>query len=237
MRRWIFCLWVLLGWVGACAAQSSEAEVRKAFQARYPGITVESVARTPMSGIWEIYANGIVLYTDEKVNYLIAEGRMVDAKTRTDLTAERLRKLQAVAFDTLPLNNAFKMVRGSGKRQVAYFADPNCGFCKKFEQELLTAKDVTIHVFLYPILSNDSVEKAKSVWCSKDRAKAWTEWMHKNVVPAAASSCDNPIEAILKYGQQKGISGTPTLIFADGTRIPGMIPSADFNKLLDSTAK
>ena len=226
-----------MGWVGVCAAQTSEDDVRKAFQARYPGITVESVARTPMAGIWEIYANGIVLYTDEKVNYLIAEGRLVDAKTRTDLTAERMRKLQAIAFDNLPLNNAFKMVRGNGKRKIAYFADPNCGFCRKFEQELQNAKDVTIHIFLYPILSNDSVEKAKSVWCSKDRAKAWSEWMLKNVVPTAPSNCDNPIEALVKFGQQKGIGGTPTLIFADGTRVPGMIPAADLNKLLDSTSK
>jgi thiol:disulfide interchange protein DsbC len=216
---------------------ANETEVRKAFQARYPGIVVESVARTPMAGIYEIYANGIVLYADEKVNYLIAEGRLVDARTRTDLTAERLRKLQAIAFDTLPLNQAFKVVRGNGKRQVAYFADPNCGFCKKFETELLNVKDATIHVFLYPVLSRDSVEKARSVWCSKDRAKAWADWMQRNVVPTADSSCDNPIDALVKYGQQKGISGTPTLIFADGTRVPGMIPAADFNKLLDAATK
>ncbi|RPI42455.1 MAG: DsbC family protein [Betaproteobacteria bacterium] len=233
----MIALSVVAGWAGACAAQASEAEVRKAFEARYPGVEVESVTRTPMQGIFEIYANGIVLYADEKVNYLIAEGRLVDAKTRTDLTAERLRKLQAIGFDALPLNDAFTMVRGSGKRRVAYFADPNCGFCKKFERELLNAKDVTIHVFLYPILSNDSMEKARSVWCSKDRAKAWNDWMLKNVVPTAASSCDNPIDRVVKFGRQRGIGGTPTLIFADGTRVPGMIPAGDFNKLLDATAK
>ena len=230
--------WCLLAsCAGSGTAHASEAEVRKAFQSRYPGIPVESVTRTPMPGIFEIYANGIVLYADEKVNYLIAEGRLVDAKTRTDLTAERLRKLQAVAFDSLPLAHAFKMVRGSGKRQVAYFADPNCGFCKKFEQELQNVKDVTIHVFLYPVLSKDSVEKARSVWCSNDRAKAWSDWMLKNIVPMAPSNCDNPIDSVLKFGQQRGIGGTPTLIFADGTRVPGMMPAADFNKLLDSASK
>jgi thiol:disulfide interchange protein DsbC len=236
MFRSMRCL-LLCGAMVSAAANASESEVRKAFQQRYPGIQVESVARTPMAGIFEIYANGIVLYVDEKVNYLIAEGRLVDARSRTDLTAERLRKLQAVSFDSLPLNAAFKIVRGNGKRQVAYFADPNCGFCKKFERELLEAKDVTIHLFLYPILSNDSMEKARSVWCSKDRAKAWTEWMLKNVVPTAPSSCDTPIDSIVAFGRQKGIGGTPTLIFADGTRVPGMIPAADVNKLLDATAK
>ena len=237
MKKWVIVLSLVAGWMGTAGVHASEAEVRKAFQARYPGIPVESVATTPLPGIFEIYANGIVLYADEKVNYLIAEGRLVDAKTRTDLTAERLRKLQAIAFDALPLNHAFKMVRGSGKRQVAYFADPNCGFCKKFEKELLNVKDVTIHVFMYPVLSNDSVEKARSVWCSKDRAKAWNDWMLKNVVPTAASTCDNPIDKLVQFGQQRGIGGTPTLIFADGTRVPGMIPAADFNKLLDAASK
>jgi len=237
VKKWVIALLVVAGWMGSSVAYASEAAVQKAFEARYPGVEVKSVAQTPMPGIFEIYANGIMLYVDEKVDYLIAEGRLVDARTRTDLTAERLRKLQAVAFDGLPLKDAFTMVRGNGKRQVAYFADPNCAFCKKFERELLNAKDVTIHVFLYPILSKDSVEKARSVWCSEDRAKAWTEWMLKNVVPMAASSCDTPIDRVVKFGRERGIGGTPTIIFADGTRVPGMIPAADLNKLLDATAK
>jgi len=221
---------------GSVGAQNVEAEVRKAMQVRYPGIPVESVAKTPIAGIFEVYANGVVLYTDKDVNYVIAEGRLVDAKTRTDLTAERLRKLQAIPFESLPLAQAFKVVRGNGKRKLAYFADPNCGYCKKFEQELMNAKDVTIHVFLLPILSPDSADKARAVWCSKDKAKTWNDWMLKGVVPPTPTgNCETPIDKIVQYGQQKGIAGTPTLIFADGSRMPGMIPVADLNKLLDSS--
>jgi thiol:disulfide interchange protein DsbC len=219
----------------SAAAQNVEAEVRKAMQTRYPGISVESVAKTPMPGIFEVYANGAVLYTDKDVNYIIAEGRLVDTKTRTDLTAERLRRLQALPFDSLPLNQSFKVVRGNGKRKLAYFADPNFGFCKKFEQTLLSVKDVTIHVFLYPILSADSVDKAQAVWCSKDKAKTWNDWMQKGVVPQpSAGNCDTPLDKIVQYGQQKGISGTPTLVFADGSRVPGMMPLEDLNKMLDA---
>lgn len=235
MKHWIVGLALAVA-CGTVSAQNVEAEVRKAMQARYPGIPVESVAKTPMAGIFEVYANGVVLYTDKDVNYVIAEGKLVDAKTRTDLTAERLRKLQAIPFDTLPLNQSFKIVRGNGKRKLAYFADPNCGYCKKFEQELLTAKDVTIHVFLYPILSPDSSDKARAVWCSKDKAKAWNDWMQKGVVPPSPTgNCDAPVDKNVQYGQQKGISGTPTLIFPDGSRVPGMIPVADLNKMLDGS--
>jgi thiol:disulfide interchange protein DsbC len=236
VRIWFASLFLVGGLLSA-AAQANEALVRKNMQARYPGITVESVARTPLPGIYEVFANGIILYTDEKVNYLIAEGRLVDVNTRTDLTAERLRKLQAIAFGTLPLNDSFTMVRGSGKRKVAYFADPNCGYCKRFEQELLNVNDITVHVFLYPILSPDSVEKARSVWCSKDRTKAWVDWMQKGVPPTAASTCDTPVEKIVQYGREKGINGTPTLIFADGSRVPGMLSAADLAKMLDAATK
>lgn len=236
MRKLIVCLCVAAGMVSGIA-RASEAEVRKNMQARYPGIPVESVTRSPLPGIYEVYANGAIIYTDEKVNYVFAEGRLVDAKTRTDLTGERMRKLQAIPFDSLPLNQSFKLVRGNGKRKVAYFADPNCGYCKKFEQELLAVNDVTVHVFMFPILSADSVDKARSVWCSKDRAKAWNDWMLKAVVPTAPGNCDTPVDKLVQYGQQKGINGTPTLIFADGSRVPGMIPAAELNKMLDTASK
>ena len=231
----VFCL--VVGMLGA-AAQANEAEVRRNMQARYPGIPVESVARTPLPGIYEVYAGGIVIYTDEKVNYLIAEGRLVDANTRTDLTAERLRKLRAIQFNTLPLNQSFTIVRGNGKRKLAYFADPNCGYCKRFEQDLLSVNDITIHVFLYPILSQDSVEKSRAVWCSKDRAKAWNDWMQKGVAPSAAGNCDSTaVDKVVQYGREKGIQGTPTLILADGSRVPGAIGAADLQKLMDEAAK
>jgi len=222
----------------SAAAQASEAEVRKNMQARYPGIVVESVARTPLPGIYEVYAGGIVLYADEKVNYLIAEGRLVDANTKTDLTAERLRKLRAIPFNALPLNQSFTIVRGNGKRKLAYFADPNCGYCKRFEQDLSTVNDITIHVFLYPILSQDSVDKSRAVWCSKDRVKVWNDWMQKGVAPTTAGTCDTtPVDKVVQYGREKGIQGTPTLILADGSRVPGAIGAADLVKLMDEAAK
>ncbi len=233
MKRSIVWTWVIAATLASGIAAANEAEVRKNMQARYPGIPVESVSPTPMPGIYEVFANGVIIYTDKDVNYVIAEGRLVDAKTRTDLTAERMRKLQAIPFDSLPLQQSFKVVRGNGKRKLAYFTDPNCPYCKRLEQELVNVKDVTLHVFLLPILSNDSVEKARAVWCSKDRAKAWTDLMLKDIAPKAAANCDAPLEKLVQYGQDKGIKGTPTLIFSDGSRVPGTLPAADLSKLLD----
>jgi thiol:disulfide interchange protein DsbC len=221
----------------ADAAPGSEADVKKNMQERYPGIPVESVARTPLPGIYEVYANGVILYTDAKVNYLIADGRLVDANTRTDLTGERLRKLQAIPFDALPLQQSFKVVRGNGKRKLAYFTDPNCPYCKRLEQELANLDDVTLQVFLLPILSADSADKARAVWCAKDPAKAWTDLMLKDVQPPPPpAKCDAPLDRLVAYAQDKGIKGTPTLIFSDGSRVPGVLPAADLNKLIELAA-
>ena len=233
MRNWIASISLAAGLVSA-VAQADEAEVRKNMQARYPGIPVESVTRTPMPGIYEVFANGIIIYTDKNVDYVIAEGRLVDAKTRVDLTSKRLRTLQRISFSSLPLDLTFKLVRGNGKRKIGYFADPNCVYCKKFEQELLSVDDLTVYVFLYPILSQDSFDKAHNVWCSTDRVKTWNDWMQKGVVPKAAENCDSPIDKIVQYGREKRINGTPTLIFTDGSRVPGVIPAAELNKMLDA---
>lgn len=214
-------------------AAASEATVKQAMQKKYPDVQVETVARTPIAGIYEVYAGGTVLYVDENVNYMIVQGRLIDVARRVDLTEERLRVLTAVKFDQLPLDLAFRMVKGNGKRKFAYFTDPNCPFCKRLDQELARVTDVTIYLFLYPILSPDSVEKAKAVWCSKDRGKVYSEMMLNGNPPKTAGTCDTPIEKILAYGRQKGISGTPTLFFADGQRQTGWIPADQIEKLLD----
>ena len=216
---------------GAAAAQSPEAEIRKILQQKFPQDGVESVTRTQMNGIYEVYADGKIFYTDDKGTFIIA-GRMFDTRNWTDLTEERMRKLTAIKFDDIPLNLAFKRVRGNGSRKIAYFADPNCGYCKRFEKELVQLNDVTVYHFLYPILSDDSMVKSKSVWCSPDKLKAWDALMLNNTAPVAAPTCDTPIDKILDFGRRQRITGTPTVFFADGSRVPGAMSLAQLQKQL-----
>lgn len=224
----------------ACAATiagASEATIKAALQKKYPDIAVESVLKTPMAGIFEVYANGQLIYTDEKVAYLFTNASLIDTDNKVNLTEERMNRLTAIRFDQLPLDLAFKKVKGKGTRKLGYFADPNCGYCKRFEQELAKVNDVTVYMFLYPVLGADSLEKSKSVWCSKDRVKAWDDWMFKGITPSAAGTCDTPIEKILAFGRQKNISGTPTMFFADGQRVPGAIPLDQLEQRLVAAAK
>lgn len=215
------------------AAMASEAAVRQALQTRYPNVQVESVTKTPMPGIYEIYADGEILYVDEKANHLIVGGRMIDIGRKADLTAERLRTLSAVKFEQLPLDLAFRKVQGNGARKLAYFTDPNCPYCKQIEPTLNKLENVTIYVFLYPVLGPDSMEKSKAVWCSKDRVKAWDDLMLRGSPPKPAGTCETPIDKIVSFGRRKGITGTPTLFLADGERVRGAIPLEQLRKLVD----
>jgi thiol:disulfide interchange protein DsbC len=219
--------------VAPAAVMASEAAVKQALQTRYPNVQVENVTKTPMPGVYEIYADGEILYVDEKANHLIVGGRMIDVGRKADLTAERLRTLSAVKFEQLPLDLAFRKVQGNGARKLAYFTDPNCPYCKQIEPSLNKLENVTIYVFLYPVLGPDSMEKSKAVWCSKDRVKAWDDLMLRGSPPKAAGTCETPIDKIVSYGKRKGITGTPTLFLADGERVRGAIPLEQLKKLVD----
>ena len=211
---------------------ADEADIKKAMEAKL-GAKVESVTKSGYLGLYEVYSEGNVLYTDEKMTAFIAGGQLIDGKTMKNVTEERMRKLTAIKFSELPLDRAIKQVRGDGKRLLATFEDPNCGYCKRLARDLLKLDNVTIYTFLYPILSEDSLRKSKQIWCSADRAKAWNDWMVEGRAPTAKDDCDTAaITRNQEYGRRLGISGTPTMFFADGERVPGAMPLAKIEQKL-----
>ncbi|CAN5319882.1 DsbC family protein [soil metagenome] len=220
----------------ALAASAGEAEIRKNLAAQIPQFAkIDEVSKAPMPGLYEVRINSTeIYYTDEQGNYLL-QGSLFDVKARKHLTEERTDKLTAIDFDKLPVKDAFKIVRGNGKRQLAVFEDPNCGYCKQFERELATVDNVTIHLFLYPVLGPDSVVKSRNIWCAKDKAKAWSDWMTKGTMPAVAECDTAALQRNREFGQRYNITGTPTLIFTNGTRTPGAIPAAQVEKQLTAS--
>jgi thiol:disulfide interchange protein DsbC len=187
-----------------------------------------------MPGLYEVRVNGAdILYTDAEGNYLI-QGMLIDTKAKANLTEERVEKLTAVPFDQLPFKDAFTIVKGNGKRKLAVFEDPNCGYCKRFERDMQKVNDITIYLFLMPILGADSTEKSRHIWCAKDRAKAWHDMMvNDKIVPRPIGACDSAALARnVEFGRKSRITGTPTLIFANGKRVPGAVAAADVEKLL-----
>ena len=223
---------IALAWPSVSSAD--ESAVREGLRQKYPEIRVDAVAKTPLNAIYEVFADGEIFYVDADVKFLFVKGSMIDVVRRVDLTEERLRVLTAIKFDQLPLDHAFRIVRGNGKRKMAYFPDPNCPYCKRLDQTLATVTDVTVYMFLYPILGPDSQEKAKAIWCSNDRAKVYLDVMLKDAQPKGATRpCQTPMEQILEFGRGKGVNATPTLFFGDGQRVSGAISAEQLNKMLD----
>lgn len=220
----------------AGAAYGDEAAIRMGVQTRFPGLTVESVTKTPFSGIYEVVVGGRIVYTDEKANFFFI-GSLLDTRgaAERDLTAERSAQL-AVQTLRKSTDQAIKRVRGNGKRVMYTFEDPNCGFCKQLQKELTKVTDVTIYTFLWPILSKDSVDKSKVIWCSRDRARAWDEYMLRGAVPQGDGNCETPIDKNKQLAQRFRINGTPAIFFADGSMNGGYLPADQLEQALNSVA-
>ena len=205
-------------------AIADEADVRKGMEARL-GTKVESVTKAGFLGLYEVYADGNIFYTDDKVTAIMVGAQLIDAKSMKNVTEERMRKLTAIKFNELPLDRAIKQVRGDGKRVLATFEDPNCGYCKRLARDLQKLENITIYTFLLPILSEDSVKKSKQIWCSADRAKAWNDWMLDGKTPSGREDCDTAaITRNQEFGRKLNITGTPTMFFGNGERVPGAMP-------------
>lgn len=216
------------------SALAQEAAIRKNLGERVPQLgKIDEVSKTPIAGVYELRINGTdILYTDAQGDFLI-QGNLIDTKQRRNLTEERVDKLSAIQFDSLPFKDAFTIVRGNGKRKLAVFEDPNCGYCKRFEEGLQQINNVTVYMFLYPVLGPNSVDKSKTIWCAKDKAKSWSDWMLKGVEPSSAKCDTAAVDRNVQLGKKHKINGTPTLIFADGTRVPGAIGPDQVEKQLD----
>ncbi len=239
LRTALLALALLLQSTTPSFAQTVEETIKATLEARMrPGAKVEGVRKTPYLGLYEARVGQELVYTDEKVTYVFA-GEILDGKTFENFTKARLEELSAVAFSDLPLEkNAIKIVRGNGQRKVAYFADPNCGYCKKFEKETLAAiNNATIYIVPYPILSEDSAVKSRAIWCSGDKVKAWNDWMNSGKAPGAKGDCENPINANQDLGRRLNITGTPTMFFEDGKRIVGAVEQRALESKFAQVAK
>ena len=227
----------------ALPALAGEAEIRQVMKAKFPNMRVDGIQAAPMPGLFEVrfatQEGPQIVYTDAQANFLIIDGNIVDSKSGRNLTEERLQKLSAIEFSALPLELAVKVQRGSGKRVLAMFSDPYCPYCRRLEQSLLQIEDLTVYVFMYPVIRPDNADHSRAVWCSSDRAKAWLELAANETpkVPAAGASCANPVDKVLELGRSLRISGTPTLFFANGERAGGGMPLGQLRAKLDEVAR
>jgi len=227
---------VLLG--AAAATLADDDQVRRAFEARHPGVKVDKVTKTPYGGLYELLIGDEIVYTDEKADYLFI-GRVIDTRTRIDLTEQRVDKLTAVdlKWTDLPLDQAVKTVRGNGKRVMAVFSDPHCPACRQLDTALQNVTDATIYTFLYPVIHPELRKHSEAVWCSKDPSQAYFDLALKRKVPEASANCPTPIDKNLALGRKLKVNSTPTLFFKDGRRVKGARAPDQLSAILDETSR
>jgi len=226
--------------LGAAGASADEAAIRKNLPERMPNLPkIDEVQKSVIPGLYELRIGTDVIYTDEQGQYLV-QGEIYDTRSRTNLTQARIDKLTAIDFAKLPLKDAIPIKQGSGARKLAVFVDPNCGYCKRFEGDLAALKNVTVYAFLYPILGPDSNAKSRDIWCAKDPAKTWRDWMIGGKLPPPLGDAKCDVTALarnVELGQRHRVQGTPATVFEDGVRLPGAVPLDRLEKQLTASSK
>jgi len=196
---------------------------------------------SPIDGLFEVVVDNQIIYANKDASYVVI-GTILDTKNKANLTQNRMENLQAIKWQDLPLANAMTWQKGNisktPHRQIAVFADPNCGYCKKMEQELQKINNLTVYTFILPILSPDSMQKGVDIWCQKSAVNVWRDWMlnHKTP-PKAISNCKNPLQANVNFAQKFGIHGTPAVFFTDGSRVSGVMEAKDLEAKFSQLVK
>jgi thiol:disulfide interchange protein DsbC len=229
---------LLLTLVMTSGCNAGEADIKKNIETRFPGAKVDSVTESPAAGVYEVVIDGgEIIYSNVNGDYVMT-GDLLETASRRNLTKERMEKLSEVKFESLPLDQAIKTVKGDGKRVMAVFSDPDCPYCVKLEHELVKLDNVTIYTFMFPLpMHADAPRKSRLVWCSDDRAQAWKELTLNKKVPAGKGDCPNPIEANLALAEKMRVNSTPTIILGNGKRLAGALPAAQISKALDAASQ
>ena len=224
----------------ASVAAADEQTIRHVVGANLSGGTIVSVKSLGRGGLYEVTVQGpdgpLLLYTDAGAEVVLF-GKLYDTATGINLTQARMRELTTIKWNSLPFQWALTMKRGDGRRQIAIFADPNCRFCERFERDLARLDDITVHLFMYPIVNPESMRQAKAVWCSPDRVKAWNDLMLERIAPAAKPDCANPVDELLALGRRLGVGSTPTWFLRNGEMHAGIMRMSELVPMLDLDAQ
>lgn len=238
--RWVFAITAVALALLASSGRADEQAIRQALRSRIPNAQILSIQKLPYGELYEVAVrrgDDTAIYYSDALGQVMIVGNLIDMRTDRNLTEERLRQLSVIDWNKLPFHWAVTTRRGNGRRQIAIFSDPNCPFCQKFEKDLASVDNITVHIFMWPVIKAESVRQTKSVWCSKDRAKAWNDLMLKRAEPMAPTDCDNPIDELVALGRRLGATSTPTWFLPNGEKYVGAQPMSEVVPLLDATAR
>ena len=234
----LILLFVIVAVSTVAAATADEVAVRATLLRLFPHSSTQEISKTPIPGLFEAAIDGRIVYVTGDGRYLLG-GPIFDVNADQNLTDIRLEQINMIPFGSLPLEWAFKRVKGTGARKIAIFVGPDCAYCRVLEQSLKSIDNLTVYVFLFPIeqIHPGAAAKSVAVWCAKDQLKAWDEITQIGTMPPGAATCVNPIPKIVEFAKKHRISGTPTTILEDGRRLVGAVPRAELEAQLQRSSK
>lgn len=212
------------------------AALKTLLETRFPDAKIQSVAPSAIAGIYEVISANLIVYSDISGEFVLM-GPMIESRTRSNITEERLGEINGIEFATLPLQLAMKTVKGNGSRQMAVFADPLCPYCQQLEKTLEGVSNVTIYTFLMPLESvhPGATKKSREIWCTADPAAAWSAWMlHDQKTAEVAGCAADPLAQIQQFAQSHQMNSTPTVVFGNGVRMAGALAAERLNRMLDA---
>jgi thiol:disulfide interchange protein DsbC len=225
--------------LAAAGVRADEQAIRRVLAPKLGEARIVEVKKLGRAGLYEVVVRRpegyAVVYTDESASVLFI-GSLIDTRTDRDLTEERVRQLSKIDWNALPWKWALTTRRGDGRREISIFSDPNCPYCRRFEADLAKLDDITVHIFLYPVIRPESIRQTKAVWCSRDRVKAWNDLMLNGVEPTASPDCPTPIDELVALGRRLGARSTPTWFLRNGEKHSGALRMEDLVPLLDAAA-
>jgi thiol:disulfide interchange protein DsbC len=223
-----------------CAAAATDPieTVRSSLHTHFPQLKIEDVRSAPMPGWYEVFTGSQLLYSDASGDHVFV-GKLIDTHTQKDLAEEQLEKRLTIDFGKLPFDRAIKIVKGDGSRRLALFEDPDCPFCRQLEQQLARVNNVTLYVFLFPLveLHPQARVHAHAIWCAADRGDAWTHWMLERREPGSSACQQDPIDQLQTLGADLNVTGTPTYFLDSGRRYEGVLAAAQLEELLSPHAE
>ncbi|MGD8688509.1 MAG: DsbC family protein [Gammaproteobacteria bacterium] len=228
MLRGILTGLVLLVTVApAFAGDKVPVGVEKAIRGRLQGMKIDSIAPSPVPGLYQVSMGPQVFYVSGDGRYAL-QGDLLDLADHSNLTEKAQAGARAAAIEAIGEKNMIIYSPPHPTRTITVFTDVDCPYCRKLHEHMpqMNALGLRVRYLFYPRagFGSSSWHKAQAVWCSDDRKAALTAV--KQGVSLPRPDCKTPVAMEYQLGQEIGISGTPTIITEKGHEINGYLPPA-----------
>jgi len=223
--------------MAATAADVDYSNVEARIRALAPQATSIAISETPVDGLLMVQIGGDIVYATADARYMV-QGRLVDMETMEDLTEGAKSEVRRELLAHADTGSQITFAPSEPAYDLTVFTDIDCGYCRKLHSQIddYNQQGIAIHYMAFPRagIGSHSYDKAVSVWCAGDPRSALTQ--AKQGAEPDPAQCDNPIDEQYQLGRELGVTGTPSLLTADGQMIPGYVPPEQLRARLDQMA-